>query len=124
MRVDSGVQSGAVIAPQFDSMMAKLIVHGTNRAQALARARRALAEFTIEGVPSVLPFHRAVLAAPAFCTESAEGFTVHTRWIETDFARELPSQPAARPDPASAALLRRPIEITAKIGRASCRERV
>lgn len=111
VRIDSGVQSGSLIAPQFDSMMAKLIIWAPTRAQALARARRALAEFHIEGVPSVLPFHRAVLQSPAFCAENAEDFTVHTRWIETGFADELASLPAARPEPASAALLRLPIEI-------------
>jgi acetyl-CoA/propionyl-CoA carboxylase biotin carboxyl carrier protein len=71
----------------FDSLIAKLIVTGADRTQALARARRALAEFEIGGMPTVLPFHRAVLEDPAF---TSEPFTVHTRWIETEFAGQLP----------------------------------
>ncbi len=86
VRLDTGVRAGSVIGDQFDSMLAKLIVVGADREQALARARRALAEFTIEGVPTVLPFHRAILDDPAF----TEHFTVHTGWIETEFCAELP----------------------------------
>ncbi|MGH3979879.1 MAG: biotin/lipoyl-containing protein, partial [Pseudonocardiaceae bacterium] len=74
---------------QFDSMLAKLIVVGADRAQALQRSRRALAEFTVEGLPTVLPFHRAVLEDPAFAAVDGEGFTVHTRWIETEFSADL-----------------------------------
>jgi acetyl-CoA/propionyl-CoA carboxylase biotin carboxyl carrier protein len=70
----------------FDSLIAKLIVTGASRAQALERARRALAEFEIDGMPTVLPFHRAVVSDPAF---TSEPFTVHTRWIETEFAAEV-----------------------------------
>ena len=93
-------------------MMAKLIIWAPTRAQALARARRALAEFHIEGVPSVLPFHRAVLQAPAFCARSAQDFHIHTRWIETDFAAELARlTPAARPAVQDETLLRLPLEI-------------
>ncbi|RCS23033.1 ATP-grasp domain-containing protein [Phyllobacterium salinisoli] len=83
IRLDSGVETGSVIAPMFDSLAAKLIVSGATREQAIARARRALGEFHIEGVPSVLPFHRAVLEHADF---SGPDFRVHTRWIETDFA--------------------------------------
>ena len=110
VRLDSGVASGSVVAGQFDSMMAKLIVWGSTREQALLRARRALAEFVIEGVPSVLPFHQAVLASPAFVAVGDEGFHVHTRWIETEFAHELvaAARPAALP---SQALLRVPVEL-------------
>jgi acetyl-CoA/propionyl-CoA carboxylase biotin carboxyl carrier protein len=71
----------------FDSLIAKLIVTGADRPQALARARRALAEFEVAGMPTVLPFHRAVTSDPAF---TAEPFSVHTRWIETEFANEIP----------------------------------
>ncbi len=85
VRLDAGVRTGSVIGGQFDSMLAKLIVVGADREQALARSRRALAEFTVEGLPTVLPFHRAVVDDPAF----AEHFTVHTRWIETEFAAQL-----------------------------------
>jgi acetyl-CoA/propionyl-CoA carboxylase biotin carboxyl carrier protein len=118
VRVDSGVAAGSVVAPQFDSLMAKLVVHGATREQALARARRALAEFRIDGVPSVLPFHRAVLQAPDFTAESrAEGghaFAVHTRWIETDFGDTLARAVAASPRPAplgDAPLTRTAIEV-------------
>ena len=70
-------------------MLAKLIVVGADRQQALERSRRALAEFTVEGLPTVLPFHRAVVDDPAFAATDADGFTVHTRWIETEFSTEL-----------------------------------
>ena len=79
----------------FDSLIAKLIVTGASRAEALQRARRALAEFEIGGMPTVLPFHRAVVGDPAF---TAEPFTVHTRWIETEFAGRIPPQDAAAAD--------------------------
>jgi acetyl-CoA/propionyl-CoA carboxylase, biotin carboxylase, biotin carboxyl carrier protein len=82
--VDSGVEEGEAVSGNFDSMIAKLIVTGATRAQAAQRARRALDELVIEGMPTVAPFHRAVMADPAFVP--AEGpFSVHTRWIETEF---------------------------------------
>ncbi|TWP34469.1 acetyl/propionyl/methylcrotonyl-CoA carboxylase subunit alpha [Leekyejoonella antrihumi] len=84
IRVDSGIQEGSVLSGQFDSLLAKLIVTGANRQEALQRARRALAETTIEGLATVLPFHRAVVRQPAFVGDQ-HGFAVHTRWIETDF---------------------------------------
>ncbi len=85
VRVDSGVEEGDVISGAFDSMLAKLIVTGADRPQALARARRALAEFVIEGMPTALTFHRVVVSDPAFAPPTGEDFTVHTRWIETEF---------------------------------------
>ena len=85
VRVDAGVESGSVIGGQFDSLLAKLIVTGSDRAQALERSRRALAEFQVEGMATVLPFHRAVVADPAFAGTTEEDFTVHTRWIETEW---------------------------------------
>ena len=110
VRIDSGVETGSVVAGQFDSMMAKLIVHGDSREQVLMRARRALAEFEIEGVPSVLPFHRAVLEASAFVAVGDGGFHVHTRWIETEFADDL--QASVRPAPlGTMSLLRMPVEL-------------
>ncbi len=84
VRLDSGVETGSVIGGQFDSMLAKLIVTGADRAQAIERARRALDEFHVEGLATVIPFHRAVLRDPAFVGD-ADGFTVHTRWIETEW---------------------------------------
>jgi acetyl-CoA/propionyl-CoA carboxylase biotin carboxyl carrier protein len=87
VRVDSGVQPGALIGGGFDSLLAKLIVTGATRIEALQRARRALDEMEVDGVPTVLPFHRAVVRDPAF---TAEPFTVHTRWIETEWAGGIP----------------------------------
>lgn len=84
VRLDSGVQAGSVIGGQFDSMLAKLIVTGANRREAIERARRALDEFHVEGLATVIPFHRAVLRDPAFVGDD-NGFTVHTRWIETEW---------------------------------------
>ena len=89
VRLDTGVASGSSIPGSFDSLMAKLIVTGATREQALARARRALQEFRIEGVASVLPFHRAVVRDPAFTAEDGR-FGVHTRWIETEFVNDIP----------------------------------
>jgi acetyl-CoA/propionyl-CoA carboxylase biotin carboxyl carrier protein len=86
IRLDSGVVEGSVIPSMFDSLAAKLIVTGATREQAIARARRALSEFTLEGVPSVLPFHRAAMAHEDF---TGGEFKVHTRWIETDFTETL-----------------------------------
>jgi acetyl-CoA/propionyl-CoA carboxylase biotin carboxyl carrier protein len=89
IRVDSGVTTGDVITGAFDSLLAKLIVTGHTRADALERARRALREFEIAGLPTVLPFHRLVVDEPAFAAESAEQFSVHTRWIETEFTHQI-----------------------------------
>ena len=105
VRVDSGVVEGETVSGAFDSMVAKLIVTGADRRQALQRAARALREAEIVGMPSVLPFHRAVVRDPAFAPEiagSEEPFSVHTRWIETEFANRIepsaltPAEPAPR----------------------------
>ncbi len=110
VRVDTGVVAGSTVPGTFDSLMAKLIVTGRTREEAVARARRALREFRIEGVASVLPFHRAVMAHPDFTGAAAGDFAVHTRWIETDFANTLAA--AVRAEPAAdAALVRTAIEI-------------
>ncbi|ABL68437.1 acetyl/propionyl/methylcrotonyl-CoA carboxylase subunit alpha [Paracoccus denitrificans] len=116
IRMDSGVAQGSVVPGSFDSLMAKLIVTGATRQEALQRAERALREFRIEGVASVLPFARAVLAQPDFRAEDGD-FRVHTRWIETDFAEALAEAvaPHARVAPAAQApLLRLAIEIDGK----------
>ena len=84
VRLDSGVESGSVIGGQFDSMLAKLIVTGATRREAIERARRALDDFHVEGLATVIPFHRAVVRDPAFIGDD-DGFTVHTRWIETEW---------------------------------------
>ncbi|WP_283138558.1 acetyl/propionyl/methylcrotonyl-CoA carboxylase subunit alpha [Rhizohabitans arisaemae] len=87
VRLDSGYETGMTVPQSFDSLIAKLIVTGRTRDEALRRARRALAEFEVEGMPTVIPFHRAVLEDPAF---TGEPFTVHTRWIETEFDNRIP----------------------------------
>lgn len=89
VRLDSGVVAGDVIGGAFDSMLAKLIVTGRDRHQALERSRRALAEFVVDGMPTVLPFHRAIVSDPAFAPEGDKAFTVHTRWIETEFDNQI-----------------------------------
>ncbi|MDP9994388.1 acetyl-CoA/propionyl-CoA carboxylase biotin carboxyl carrier protein [Variovorax boronicumulans] len=103
VRVDTGVDAGSQVPGSFDSLMAKLIVTGATRAQAIARARRALDEFRIEGLATVLPFHRAVMRHADFVSEDA--FKVHTRWIETDFANDEAA--GVRPDPLPDAPLHR-----------------
>jgi acetyl-CoA/propionyl-CoA carboxylase biotin carboxyl carrier protein len=88
VRVDSGVTTGDVISGAFDSLLAKLVVTGSDRADALERSRRALDEFEVAGLPTVLPFHRKIVRDPAFV--AADGhFGVYTRWIETEFDNDL-----------------------------------
>ncbi|GAA4985824.1 acetyl/propionyl/methylcrotonyl-CoA carboxylase subunit alpha [Kineococcus glutinatus] len=99
VRVDAGVRRGTVVGGAFDSLLAKLVVTGATRTEALQRARRALAEFRVDGIPTVLPFHRTVVTDPAFnpaCDPAVEPalqattpFSVHTRWIETEFENSL-----------------------------------
>ncbi|WP_460624648.1 acetyl-CoA carboxylase biotin carboxylase subunit, partial [Isoptericola nanjingensis] len=102
VRVDTGVVEGDTISGAFDSMIAKLIVTGATREQAAQRARRALRELEVAGIPTVVPFHRAVMEAEDFVPTDDSPFRVHTRWIETDFADELgrlaPAAPAPVPD--------------------------
>ncbi|MER8026830.1 acetyl/propionyl/methylcrotonyl-CoA carboxylase subunit alpha [Glutamicibacter protophormiae] len=98
IRVDSGVRTNSVVPSYYDSLMAKLIVTGATRAQALRRAKQALDEMVITGVPSVLPFHRAVVRNAEFTRDDAYG--VYTTWIEAEFAEDLASSPeiaAAQP---------------------------
>jgi acetyl-CoA/propionyl-CoA carboxylase biotin carboxyl carrier protein len=100
VRIDSGVAAGSVVGGRFDSLLAKLIVTGRDRTHALARARRALAELRIEGLPTVVPFHRSVVEHPDFVGDG-RGFAIHTRWIEehhlTGGVSATP--PGAVPDP-------------------------
>ena len=107
VRVDSGVESGSVISGSFDSLLAKVIVTGADRTQALERSRRALAEMQVEGMATVLPFHRAVLQDPAFTAPDGV-FDVHTRWIETEFVNTIEAYvpPAAADAPEQAGPLR------------------
>lgn len=88
VRVDTGVESGAEISGSFDSMIAKLIVTGSTREQALERSRRALAEMQVDGMPTVLPFHRKIVNDPAFTGETGK-FGVYTRWIETEWTNDI-----------------------------------
>jgi acetyl-CoA/propionyl-CoA carboxylase biotin carboxyl carrier protein len=100
VRVDAGYTAGMTVPQAFDSLLAKLIVTGATRRQALERSRRALAEFEVGGMPTVLPFHQAVLHDQALI---AEPFSVHTRWIETEFVNEIPSYSAEADEEAGAA---------------------
>ena len=88
VRVDSGVESGDSISGNFDSMIAKLIVTGKDRTQALERSRRALAELQVLGLPTVIPFHRKIVNDPAFVAGDGK-FGVYTRWIETEWVNDL-----------------------------------
>lgn len=89
VRWDSGFVEGDTISGNFDSMLAKLIVTGATREQAIERARRALDELTLDGLPTVVPFHRAVLDEPDFAPAAGSDFKVHTRWIETDYKNTI-----------------------------------
>ncbi len=88
VRVDSGVTQGTVVGGNFDSMLAKLVVYGEDREEALERARRALDDFTVEGLPTVLPFHRDIVTNSAFTTD----FSVSTTWIENEWVNTLTPQ--------------------------------
>lgn len=89
VRVDSGITTGDIITGAFDSLLAKLIVTGANREDALEKAHRALLEFEITGLPTVIPFHRTIVEDPAFTATDGAPFSVHTRWIETEFTAEI-----------------------------------
>jgi acetyl-CoA/propionyl-CoA carboxylase biotin carboxyl carrier protein len=103
VRLDSGVVEGDVVAGAFDSMLAKLVVTGRDRHEALERSRRALAEFEIDGMPTVIPFHRVVVEDPAFAPQGDEPFTVHTRWIETEFDNQIAPYAGSTPEVPEAA---------------------
>lgn len=90
VRMDSGIVEGSVIGGQFDSMLAKLIVFGESREEALQRARRALSEYVIEGMPTVLPFHAHIVENPAFVGDG-EKFDVYTKWIEEEWDNSIPA---------------------------------
>jgi acetyl-CoA/propionyl-CoA carboxylase biotin carboxyl carrier protein len=92
IRLDSGVEQGSTVGQAFDSLLAKLIVTGRDRRHALERARRALAEFEVAGIATVLPFHRLVVDDPAFTAEHGT-LSVHTQWIETEFANTIAPHP-------------------------------
>lgn len=92
VRVDAGFRSGDVIGGNFDSLLAKLIVTGKDREEAIQRARRALREFEVDGIATALTFHRAIVDDNAFApTDPHTAFTIHTRWIETEFNNTIPA---------------------------------
>ena len=92
VRMDTGIKEGDVIGGQFDSMLAKLIVWGENREEALRRSARALAEYEVEGLATVIPFHRHIVENPAFVGDG-EKFDVYTKWIEEEW--DNPIEPYA-----------------------------
>jgi len=111
VRVDGGYQEGETVPGSFDSLVAKLIVTGTSRTQALERARRALAEFEVEGMPTVIPFHRKVVVDPAYIGDGTT-FSVYTSWIETDFDNDI--EPYSGADETAEALPRE--SVTVEVG--------
>ena len=98
VRLDAGVAVGSEVTGRFDSLLAKLVVVGRDRAQAIERARRALRELEIEGVRTTLPFHRAVVVDPAFVGDGPDGFTVHTSWIEQSYVADETAASCEEPD--------------------------
>jgi acetyl-CoA/propionyl-CoA carboxylase, biotin carboxylase, biotin carboxyl carrier protein len=112
VRVDTGYTAGMTVPGAYDSLIAKLIITGASRDQALSRAARALGEFEVGGMPTVIPFHRAVVRDPAF--RGADSLGVHTRWIETEFSAELPSFEAGSPSPDAPARERLIVEVGGK----------
>src|SRR3954451_19397741 len=102
IRLDSGVTAGDSVSGAFDSLLGKIIVTGRDRAEALERARRALDEFEVGGLPTVLPFHRKVVRDPAFTAQDGD-FGIFTRWIETEFDNDIPAWDGELEAPAAAA---------------------
>ncbi|MGM7668162.1 acetyl/propionyl/methylcrotonyl-CoA carboxylase subunit alpha [Microbacterium sp. A93] len=102
IRLDSGVTAGDAVSGAFDSLLAKIIVTGRTREEALERARRALDEFEVAGLPTVLPFHRKVVRDPAFTAENGK-FGIFTRWIETEFDNDIPAWDGEMDEPVAAA---------------------
>ncbi|GAA1840501.1 acetyl/propionyl/methylcrotonyl-CoA carboxylase subunit alpha [Agromyces salentinus] len=102
IRIDSGVTSGDQISGAFDSLLAKLIVTGATRKDAIERARRALDEFEVNGLPTVLPFHRDIVRNAAFAPEGDGPFSIYTRWIETEYDNQLEPWTGELAEPAAA----------------------
>jgi acetyl-CoA/propionyl-CoA carboxylase, biotin carboxylase, biotin carboxyl carrier protein len=111
VRLDAGYTAGSTVPQSFDSLIGKLVITGADREQALQRSRRALAEFTVGGMPTVLPFHRAVVNDPAF---TSDPFTVFTRWIETEFSADLEPQDLVPAATAEAQRQRLTVEVGGK----------
>jgi acetyl-CoA/propionyl-CoA carboxylase biotin carboxyl carrier protein len=120
VRVDGGYEKGETIPGSFDSLIAKLIITGSTRTHALERSRRALAEFKVDGMPTVIPFHAAVVDDPAYVgasTPSGEGeFTVYTTWIETDFDNEITPYEYAAGGADSDAVVTQRHKVTVEVG--------
>ena len=115
VRLDAGVEQGTVIGQNFDSLLAKLVVTGATRQQAVERSRRALAEFTVDGMATALPFHRAVMDDPAFApADPHEPFHIHTRWIESEFDNTIEPFSGAADTPAAAERERVTVEVGGK----------
>ncbi len=112
VRVDGGYVEGETIPGSFDSLVAKLIVTGRDRTQALERSRRALAEFEVDGMPTVIPFHRAVVQDPAYIGDG-RSFGIYTSWIETEFDNQIEPYAGASADPEQPAERQR---ITVEVG--------
>jgi acetyl-CoA/propionyl-CoA carboxylase biotin carboxyl carrier protein len=99
VRLDTGVRPGSVVAAGWDPLLAKLVITGASRSQALHRAARALAEAGVDGVATTLPFHRALVAEPAF---TEEPMRTHVRWVEDEFVNTIPPSPVTEvPDDAA-----------------------
>ena len=113
VRLDGGYESGATVPQAFDSLIAKLIVTGRDRKEALERSRRALAEYEIGGMPTVIAFHRAVVSDPAFATDDTTPFSIHTRWIETEFNNTIEPYSGAAGEASDAAPRER---VTVEVG--------
>ncbi|GAA3750466.1 acetyl/propionyl/methylcrotonyl-CoA carboxylase subunit alpha [Salinactinospora qingdaonensis] len=114
VRVDTGCHTGFTVPAAFDSLVAKLIITGADRTQALQRARRALAELRVAGMPTVVPFHQAVLDEPAFTATTGADFTVHTRWIETEFTNTIAPYDHAPAEAEPAPRTRMTVEVAGK----------
>ncbi len=113
VRLDGGYDQGETVPGSFDSLVAKLVVSGRDRTQALERSRRALAEFDVDGMPTVIPFHRAVVDDPAFVASEGK-FGVHTRWIETEFVNTIAPYEGDLADADSAERDRVTVEVNGK----------
>jgi acetyl-CoA/propionyl-CoA carboxylase biotin carboxyl carrier protein len=111
VRLDGGYDQGETVPGAFDSLVAKLIVSGRDRQQALERSRRALREFVVEGMPTVIPFHASVVSDPAFIGD--DGFKVHTRWIETEYDNQIPPYDGPVGEPAEAGVREK---VTVEVG--------
>jgi acetyl-CoA/propionyl-CoA carboxylase, biotin carboxylase, biotin carboxyl carrier protein len=111
VRVDTGIESGSVIGGNFDSLLAKVIITGETRVEALERARRALDEMVVEGMATALPFHRLVVRDPSFVDEP---FRIHTRWIETEWDNTVPPFAGASSESAAEERTRVVVEVGGK----------